>query len=61
MWRWIFFLFMLTHCAGGSMSRVSSSEAINEQEAVEYQKSLIRCHKTGGSRVVKIAGTIRCF
>ena len=38
-----------------------SSRPINQSEETEYKKALIRCHKTGGSRVVKIDGVLRCF
>ena len=34
---------------------------VNEQEKIEYQKAIIRCNKTGGSRIVKIEGQLRCF
>ena len=39
---------------GGSMP-------INDQEAHEMQKSVNRCHRTGGTRVVKIKGELKCF
>jgi hypothetical protein len=37
------------------------SMAINAAEGKEYQKAINRCYKTGGTRVVKIEGRLRCF
>jgi hypothetical protein len=37
------------------------SEPLNEKEAMEYKKAILRCYKTGGTRVVKIEGNLRCF
>lgn len=37
------------------------SEPINENEANEYKKAVMRCYKTGGTRVVKIMGELRCY
>lgn len=37
------------------------SQPLNEVEEVEYKKSLLRCYKTGGSRIVKIAGELKCY
>lgn len=37
------------------------SEPINAAEAREYKRALLRCHKTGGSRIVKIMGKLRCY
>ena len=34
---------------------------LNEQEEVEYKKSLLRCYKTGGTRIVKVAGELKCY
>jgi hypothetical protein len=33
----------------------------NENEQRDYMKAVRRCHKMGGSRVVKIQGELRCF
>jgi hypothetical protein len=57
---------MLTACAtGGGAGNVkgndNGSEPINDQEKFEYQKAIVRCYKTGGSRVVKIMGELRCY
>lgn len=39
----------------------AGSEPVNRVEGFEYKKAIVRCHKTGGSRVVKITGKLRCF
>ena len=39
----------------------NGSVPVNEQEAVQYKKALLRCYKSGGSRVVKMMGELRCF
>lgn len=47
---------------GGSViGNENGSEPVNEQESWEYQKAVNRCHRTGGTRVVKIKGELRCF
>ena len=33
----------------------------NDQEANDYQRAVNRCHRTGGSRVVKIMGELKCY
>jgi hypothetical protein len=37
------------------------SSAINPKEELEYKKAITRCYKTGGTRVVKIMGDLRCY
>ncbi|MEY4630920.1 MAG: hypothetical protein RIQ81_1040 [Pseudomonadota bacterium] len=37
------------------------SEPINSDEQRAYMKAVRRCHKMGGSRVVKVQGELRCF
>lgn len=37
------------------------SEPLNEVELLEMQRSVNRCHRNGGSRVVKIKGALRCY
>ncbi len=37
------------------------SEPINAIEQREYMKAIRRCHKMGGSRIVKVQGELRCF
>jgi hypothetical protein len=39
----------------------NGSKPFNEREALEYRSAILRCHKTGGSRVVRIEGQLRCF
>lgn len=51
---------VLAACSSGSL-RKGSSEPINDKEALLYHQELIRCNKTGGTRVVKIKGKIHCF
>lgn len=53
----------LTSCAGSHavLGNENGSEPINADEAVEYQNAINRCHKTGGTRIVKVAGNLRCF
>ena len=69
--QWLFFsllwaLFSIS-CAGGggSGSHLSGnkggSSPINAQEEVQYKKALLKCYKTGGNRVVKIQGKLRCY
>jgi PBP1b-binding outer membrane lipoprotein LpoB len=57
---------LLAGCAGAAgMGEVHGNEGgstpINETEIPQYQKAVNRCHKTGGTRVVKIDGVLRCF
>jgi len=37
------------------------STPVNDNEAAEYKKAIIRCYKTGGTRIVKIMGTLKCY
>ena len=39
----------------------NGSDPVNTDEAVQYKKALLRCYKSGGSRVVKMMGELRCF
>lgn len=56
---------LLAACEHGGSSQIlgndNGSEPINEQEAKDYQAAILKCYKTGGSRVVKIEGELRCF
>jgi hypothetical protein len=45
----------------GPQGSDSSSQALNGDEELAYKRAMLRCHKTGGSRVVKIEGNLRCF
>jgi hypothetical protein len=47
--------------SGGSGVSNESSTPANEKEAIEYKKAILRCYKSGGTRVVKIEGNLRCF
>ena len=38
-----------------------SSKAINSDEETAYKRALLKCYKTGGSRIVKIEGKLRCY
>ena len=55
----------LLHCVAcqghGISDNDSGSTPLNEQESLEYKKALVRCYKTGGSRIVKIMGELRCY
>ncbi|MFK7825304.1 MAG: hypothetical protein AB8G05_14210 [Oligoflexales bacterium] len=59
----LFFLFSCAGDSGGSgiYGLKEGSKPINDAEELQYKKALIRCHKTGGSRIVKIKGKLRCF
>ena len=37
------------------------SDPVNDEEAAAYNRAVLRCYRTGGSRVVKIEGRLRCF
>ena len=53
-----------TSCATGGGSVAGNglgSSPVNDSEIPEYQKAVSRCHKTGGTRVIKIDGRLRCF
>ncbi len=47
--------------AGGVSGNDAGSDPVNESEAKEYRKAIMRCYKTGGSKVVKIMGELRCY
>jgi hypothetical protein len=47
---------------GGSVAgNDAGSQPINESEKYRYQSALLKCYKTGGSRIVKIEGQLRCY
>jgi hypothetical protein len=58
---------LLTSCAstdggGGNVAgNKRGSEPNNPSEANEYKRAVHKCYKTGGTRVVKIAGKLRCY
>jgi hypothetical protein len=39
----------------------TGSMPLNEQEEIDFKKALLRCYKTGGTRIVKIAGDLKCY
>ncbi len=56
----------LSACAGGSGSSTvagneNGSQPTNPQEINEYKRAVHKCYKTGGTRVVKINGKLRCY
>lgn len=51
----------LSACASGGGSNKGGSEPLNETEARQYKSQLLKCYKTGGSRVVKVEGQLRCY
>jgi hypothetical protein len=56
----VFFSGCQTGGGSGPTGEGSSSPA-NEAESLEYQKAINRCVRTGGSRVVKIMGELKCY
>lgn len=61
-------LFVLTSCQTGGDGGGTSvsgndkgSPPQNSEEASEYQRAVNRCHRTGGTRVVKIMGELKCY
>ncbi len=58
-------LTLLNSCASGGGGTVvgneSGSAPINQEESNAYKKAIVRCYKIGGTRVVKIEGTLRCY
>ena len=39
----------------------NGSQPINKQEEAEYKRAILKCYKTGGTRVVKVTGKLRCY
>lgn len=51
-----------TGSGGGSVAgNEGGSSPINESEVNEYKRAVHKCYKTGGTRVVKINGKLRCY
>jgi hypothetical protein len=46
---------------GPVVGNEGGSIPISDQEAVDMQKAVNRCHRSGGTRVVKIRGELRCY
>jgi len=67
--RSLLFLFMISlayliaceHDGGPQVGNDGGSPPISEAESKLYQRAILKCYKTGGSRVVKIEGELRCF
>ncbi|MBF0441001.1 MAG: hypothetical protein HQK54_03785 [Oligoflexales bacterium] len=59
-------LLLLVHgCKTGGGGSVpgndGGSNPITREETIEYKKALSKCYKTGGSRIVKIEGQLKCY
>ena len=37
------------------------SKPVNDNETIQYKRAILKCYKTGGSRVVKIQGKLKCY
>ena len=70
--NWILIQALLTiatmvACAGGAggtgtvAGNEAGSAAINSNEERDYKRAILKCYKTGGSRVVKIEGKLMCY
>lgn len=49
-----------SHDSGSGMS-TESSTPMNAREELQYHQALVRCAKTGGTRIVKIRSELRCY
>lgn len=45
----------------GILGGGESSKPTNPDEERAYKRALLKCYKTGGSRIVKIQGKLRCY
>jgi len=50
-----------TSCSTTLAGNELGSQPVNDKEAIKYRQAIVRCYKTGGNRVVKIMGKLRCF
>ena len=50
-------------CVSGGMylHNDNGSEPMNETERLLYKRAVLKCYKTGGNRVVKIQGELKCY
>lgn len=63
------FCLSMQSCAGGSGSggggsvsgNDNGSAPINAEEERAYKRAVVKCYKTGGSRVVKVEGRLQCY
>ena len=52
----------LQACLGASVSgNAGGSDPVNEAESREYKRAILKCYKTGGSRIVKVEGRLMCY
>ena len=58
-------IMILLPLTGGCQTGVSGNDGgsvpVNKEEELDYKKAVNRCYKTGGTRVVKIMGQLRCY
>jgi hypothetical protein len=64
--RTLFVAFICAFCVqcqsgSGVRGNQGGSEPISEKEEIRYKSALLKCYKTGGSRIVKIEGVLRCY
>ena len=58
---------LVISCQSGGISDIAikendnGSQPINTQEEAAYKRAILKCYKTGGTRVVKITGKLRCY
>ena len=45
----------------GVQGNENGSKPINKREEVSYKRAILKCYKTGGSRIVKIEGRLNCY
>jgi len=59
---WIAFAAIFSGCqSSGSYGNEGGTSPINSEEELQYNQAIVRCYKTGGTRVVKILGRLRCY
>ena len=54
-------IMMLSGCQHGEEVGSGNSIPLTDKENILYKQAMVRCHKTGGTRIVKISGQLRCF
>jgi hypothetical protein len=52
-------LFFTFRCAHDPFTE--GTQPANEKERIKFHQALLRCNKTGGSKIIKIMGKTRCF
>ncbi len=60
--------FLLAACQGsglgggtGLQGNDGGSSPVNPSEERSYKQAILKCYKTGGTRVVKIEGQLKCY